>query len=70
LETTVARETLTIEEVANLRSVVHYALGTQFGEVANRSREGAVTNVLHMYIEDLLTERIQGVPDHVKRKQQ
>lgn len=63
------RHELTPAERLDLRAKLHYALGTQFGEVPNRNRARAVENVLVMHIEDLITERIEGVPDHVKRKQ-
>ncbi len=62
------RETLTEAEALDLDRVIHYALGTQFGEVPKKGRKNAVKNVLRMHIEDLITERVHGVPDHVARK--
>lgn len=63
------REELTAEELLDLDRTLHYALGTQFGEVPDRARKNAVGGVMKMWIEDLLTVRINGVPEHVKRKQ-
>lgn len=48
---------MTEQEVLDLRARVHYAVGTQFGEVAPRGREGAIYKQMFMFINDLLRAR-------------
>lgn len=48
---------MTEQEVLDLRKRVHYAVGTQFGEVAPKGREAAIYKQMFMFINDLLRAR-------------
>lgn len=52
---------LTEEQEVSFSEMMHYALGTQFGEVPHRDRLGAVKNIVRMHIEDIInnTEKRQ-----------
>lgn len=48
---------MTEEELLAFKAKMRYALGTQFGEVPHRGRTAAATNVMVMFVNDLLKER-------------